>query len=541
MRGSAADENPSGLLFRARAVSKLGDIVDSTPRYEAAPGLPYPDSFGVGAPETSYSAYQTTQINRTPVIYVGANDGMLHAFNATSSGGQEIFAYVPNGVFTNLNKLTSINYNSTHQFFVDGSPSVSDAFFAGTWHTLVAGGLNKGGKSIYALDVTNPTSFGTSNVLWEFTDAADLGFTYSQPAIVRMHNGHWVVVFGNGYNSTNGKAVLFIRDLEDGTVTKIDTGVGVSTSADGTTPNGLATVAPVDVNGDTIVDYIYAGDLQGNMWKFDVTGNTAGSWGVAYNSGATKLPLFTACVASPCTLLNRQQITTRPDVAPKSGGGQIVLFGTGKYLESVDITRISPTNTFYGIYDNNTPNASFVAPVKSSLLQQQVLQELTVSGSSFRTTSNNALTNQPGWYINLPTVAPPGTLPATGREMQVTDSVLRSGRILFATLIPASDPCGFGGTSWLMALDARTGSRLGISLFDVNGDGYFTSADFVTSGGITVPVSGRQSREGVVGTPTILGTGNGDLLIGSGSSGNLDVNKAENNSNKGRQSFHQLQ
>src|SRR5262249_40397111 len=159
-----------------------------------------------------------------------------------------------------------------------------DAYFGGAWHTVLAAGLNKGGREVYALDVTNPDSVTESNaagsVLWEFTSAndADLGYTFSRPAIVKMHNGKWAAVFGNGYNNTGtGHAVLYVLNLSDGTVlAKIDTGVGTAA-----TPNSLATPAAVDVDSDNVIDYVYAGDLLGNMWKFDVRDLAAGNWKVA--------------------------------------------------------------------------------------------------------------------------------------------------------------------------------------------------------------------------------------------------------------------
>ncbi len=195
------------------------------------------------------------------MVYVGANDGMLHGFDAGNGAtkGQEKLAFIPSAVFSSLHELTKPNYPFNHKFFVDGTPTMGDAFYAGAWHTLLVGGLNKGGQSIYALDITNPGSFDEGNASsifrWEYTDA-DLGYTYSRPAIAKMANGRWAAIFGNGYNnstpgtpapiSTTGRAYLYVVDVETGLqIAKIDTLAGSVG-----TPNGLATPAVVDINGD---------------------------------------------------------------------------------------------------------------------------------------------------------------------------------------------------------------------------------------------------------------------------------------------------
>ncbi|MEE8512654.1 MAG: PilC/PilY family type IV pilus protein, partial [Acidiferrobacterales bacterium] len=218
LRGSAADEGINGNKYRARS-TKLGDIIDSSPVFVGAPAFNYPD----GLESQAYAGFASSNSGRPKMVYVGANDGMLHGFDAST--GEEKIAYVPKKVFPNLSRLGDANY--AHRFFVNGSPTAGDAFVSGAWRTVLVGGMRKGGQAIYALDVTDPTSFDESNasslVLWEFTDAddSDLGYTYARPAIVRMNNGKWAAVFGNGYNntaadgnaSTTGNAVLFIVDI----------------------------------------------------------------------------------------------------------------------------------------------------------------------------------------------------------------------------------------------------------------------------------------------------------------------------------------
>src|SRR5574343_1808910 len=258
LRGDASNEGTEGSSYRSRPVSKLGDIVNSSPVYVGKPSMGYDDSIETQA----YSSFVSAQASRTPTLYVGGNDGMLHGFRA--SDGVEIMGYVPSSVYSNLASLSSRTYS--HHYFVDGSPTVSDVYYGGAWHTVLVGGLNGGGQGIYALDVTDPASLTQSNaqsfVLWEFLDRdtdvstnsnsnfdADLGYTYSRPSIGKMHNGQWVAVFGNGYNNTDadgsarssGNRVLYIVDIQTGNlIKKLDTKTGYSSSSNGTTPNGLS-------------------------------------------------------------------------------------------------------------------------------------------------------------------------------------------------------------------------------------------------------------------------------------------------------------
>ncbi|HLA73157.1 MAG TPA: PilC/PilY family type IV pilus protein [Steroidobacteraceae bacterium] len=517
LRGDSAQEQTSGGLFRDRP-TKLGDIVSSSPTYVGKPPMGYPDALE----SQPYSTFAATNANRPKMVYVGANDGMLHGFDAGTGAtkGQEKFAFIPGGVFSNLHELTKPNY--THKFFVDGTPTVGDAFYGSAWHTVLLGSLNKGGKSIFALDVTNPSGFSEANASsiyrWEFTDA-DLGLTYSRPVIAKLHDGKWYAIFGNGYNntqgatpvSTTGRAALFIVDIETGVLAKkIVTNVAGNPGAPAT-PNGLATPALVDTDRDLVMDFAYAGDLLGNMWKFDLRGATFASWVVAYGG----VPLFVAKDAAGV----RQPITSRPEVGrgPK-GAGLVVLVGTGKFMEPVDK---SPTQTesFYGVYDKNTfVTATDVLPatVRSVLTAQTILAEQTFTfttpaGTSvtlpLRVTSDNAIGTKRGWYMDF--LSPPS---ATFRgEMQVSNSILRNGRVIFTTLIPDANPCSGGGTSWLMEMDSLTGSRLEESPFDSNEDGIFSEADMVTitlADGtiITAPVSGLQSEVGIAQAPGILFT-----------------------------------
>ncbi|MDO8825283.1 pilus assembly protein [Methylophaga sp.] len=598
------EQSNQGGTFRNRNFL-LGDIINSAPAYVGAPIQRYPDTWGTGAPENTspYSSFKATNSNRQPLVYVGANDGMLHAFNAEKDGvGAEWFAFVPASVYPNLPSLANPNY--THKYFVDGSPTVVDAFIEGEWRTILVSGLGGGGQGIFALDVTNPADFldeetAASKVLWEFTDeyvdglknGKDLGFTYGQPSIVRLQNGEWAAVFSGGYNNTvdnngdgnadadssSGNAVLFIVRLSDGELIEtIDTEVGAEQDPTGQNrPNGLASPAAVDIDGDFIVDYVYAGDLFGNMWKFDLTGNSPEDWGVAYKNGGSPRPLYQACSITAaydeCPVSNLQPITTRPQVVRHpTSNGFLVLFGTGKYLE-VDDNSIEnqATQTFYAIWDKrqDPENDEYSLVSRSTLLQQEITHEGTRSeidgrdlegiatdSTEYRVTSDNSInwSNDLGWYVDL---ISPNTANNYG-ERQVSNSIVRNGRIIFTTLLPSSDPCDAGGSGWLMELNYATGARLSYSPFDITGEGIFNEEDFICIANceldgdgnpdpnrVLIPVSGKKSDVGIIPTPSIASEAGGqrEFKYTSGSSGNIEVTVENPGPGfEGRQSWRQL-
>lgn len=450
--------------FRVRSQSVLGDLVNSAPAYAGAPAFNYPD-YLESAP---YSSYRAAKSNRTPMVYVGGNDGMLHGFDAAS--GQERLAFVPSAVYSNLSKLTAPTY--THRYFVDGSPTIVDTFYGGAWHTTLVGTLGAGGQSVFALDVTDPASFSEAHaasiVRWEFSDP-DLGYAIGQPSIVKLNNGRWAAVFSSGYNntesdgsaSTTGYAYLFIVDIETGSlIKKISTGEG-STS----TPNGLAQPSLVDADGDGKVDLAYAGDLRGNVWKFDLGDSNPSHWHVAFNA-----PLFVARDASN----NSQPITSGIEVSRHpTGDGFLVYVGTGKYLESSDVTP-GGTQTIYALWDKALSPSTITG--RGQLLQQEVVSTTTYSGKNYRRSSSNTIdwATQRGWYMDLP----------TNGERIVSQPALFESRLLFTTIIPTSDgACGNGGTGWLMEVDALSGGKLGGPTFEVNGDGRIDPDDNLGSEG----------------------------------------------------------
>jgi len=443
LRGSAVNEGSAGLMFRARPISKLGDIVGSAPNYIAAPQFNYNES--------SYATFRATYQNRKVMVYVGANDGMMHGFDAGS--GTETLAYVPSRVYTNLSLLTASPY--THHYFVDGSPNSADVYYAdNSIHTVLVSGMGNGARGIFALNVTDPTKFSEANaaslVNFEFTDLndPDVGYISDQVPIVKLNNGVWAAIFGNGYNSTGtGYATLFIVNIQTGAlIKKITTSVGSAA-----TPNALANPIAIDTDGNQTVDTVYAGDLQGNLWKFDISDPNPANWKLAYKLFASGQP-----------------ITTTPEVGQHPNGGYLVYFGTGKYLETTDITTTNQ-NAIYALWDNGAAITS-----STNLLVQTVTGVATYNGSTYRLTTKNPINwavNQ-GWYINLPT---------TG-ERVITDSVLHSGRIIVTSMIPSSAVCSYGGTSWLMELSFLDGSMITSPVFDTNGDGILTATDVSTAG-----------------------------------------------------------
>ncbi|MCX7098891.1 MAG: PilC/PilY family type IV pilus protein [Methylococcales bacterium] len=555
IKGDTSNEKPVG-TFRTR-MGLLGDIVNSTPKLITSLSQGY-DSLPAPA-GTDYLKYITSPafMARAPMLAVGANDGMLHVFNAslgTADSGKEIMAYVPSTVIANLKYLTEPSYisNGHHKYFVDGSPNVGDAYFdtngAGKWRTALVGTLGAGGKGVFALDLTflSPSSYQTkenafmaSHVLWEINnksapkaqDLTDdgnrygfanyLGLTVGQASIVRMANGHFAAVFGNGYNSVKQQAVLYIVNIENGhLIRSIATGVGSANSK--STVNGLATPLAVDANGDHIVDAVYAGDHQGNFWKFDVSNSNPNNWGVAFTAGDQPAPLFKAVTTA--TPAKPQAITAKPEFGKHPNGGVLLYFGTGKYFLNNDNhldTSTNPIESFYALWDSclnyagggatcsNTPISG-----KSALVSQSIIYQ----DAENRVTSDNTLdySTKKGWYIDLYNGSD-----VTG-ERVVNQAILRNRRVIFPTLYPKAGQCVAGGSSWLMMVDALTGKRLDVYGFDLDKNAEFNENDkkSIGGGGSKVSVSGVKSKA-ILNQPAIIQINNGtEKLYSPDSSGN---------------------
>lgn len=550
LRGDASNEKKHGGSYRNRN-APLGDIVNSDPVFVGVQNYGYDSLTGVEGEGATYKGFLATKAARPKMLYVGANDGMLHGFD--TSTGVERLAYVPNAVFPNLASLASPGY--THKYYVDGSPWAGDAYFktpaeaAAKWRSVLVGGTGAGGKAIFALDVSNPASFSTADVLWEYTHS-ELGYTIGQPMIARLNDGRWAAVFGNGYASTGGTAKLFIvyLDADASNGWQVDTDYRVlNTSTSTSTGNGLSSPTLYDQNGDRIVDYVYAGDLQGNVWKFDLSSANPNLWKVAHKSGSTNIPFFTARNASN----QAQSITGAIEIGPAPPGkvGVMLYFGTGRYFAVGDNTS-TQVQSFYALWDDFTSNNEITYSCSAgSCNRDSVLQAQTIvyegagpGTHTVRVTSANAVDygSKRGWYLDL--LPPSGT--AKG-ERVVSAPLLRHGRVIFTTLIPSSDPCMFGGDSWIMELAAKTGSRLDYSVFDLNDDVLFNNSDYVTVtldwSSQTVPVSGVASKVGIIKTPTVISAGEKEYKLASGTTGEIaSVREKGGGTGFGRVSWQEL-
>ncbi|HWG76944.1 MAG TPA: PilC/PilY family type IV pilus protein [Steroidobacteraceae bacterium] len=420
LRGDADLSVSNGGVYRNRT-HILGDIVDSSPVYVGAAIGPYQSA--------SYYSFEVAHDNRAPVLYAGANDGMLHAFDATT--GNELFAYVPNGVFGNLINLTNPYYNEQHQFFDDASPTVADVqFSAGDWHTLLVSGEHAGGSTIFALDVSDPENIHSetdlaNNVKWEFSDPAHMGLTFSNPVIAQTAYGAgtnrlgFTVFFGNGYNSPTERPYLYAVDPETGTPltgTPIDLCAKVPTACDSSMPNGLSNVNVVSSMGGvgTPATTVYAGDLQGNLWRVDIHDANPDNWTVTL--------LFKATDPSG----NPQPITTTPAVSLNPDfprlTGTMVYVGTGQLLGSTDLNS-TQIQTMYGVYDSGTNATSLT---RADLLHQTLTESSTdVPGYTLRFVSGGpvSLPTQNGWYVDF-------NVQSSGTQTDVGERIVSDPRII---------------------------------------------------------------------------------------------------------------
>ncbi len=458
-------------------------------------------------------------------LYFGANNGALQGVSACTR--EERIANVPNAVPSSgtdpePSKPTSINH--ARRYDANGPATVLDAFWSGAWHRTLVGTLSGGGKGVFALEVTDPSRLDETYVnqvlLWEIeatplvagSDFEELGYTFSQPAIVKAEGHGWVAVFGNGNDSASGKAVLYIVRINDGTLLRSIDLSDVDVVADGG-GNGLLPVAPIDTDGNGLVDLIYGGDLKGNLWRFKATA------GVGFASGTTSLLYSAKSIQG-----EEQPITSRMAVGyhPSSAVGRIVYFGTGKPFQSggQDPNAAVEFNTMYGIWDRD--NGQTVTPVttrNSKVLQQQTieLQDSNAFGSNefeIRVVSDTPVTwatptgscavdSSCGWYIDLIDTR----IGTNSGEMMAANPLLRGGRLIFVTTTPSLRSCHAGGTRWLMELNAYTGGRLKFPVFDLNGDGLFDFNDNLSlmDGDATAstPVSGKRSKVGILQPPAI--------------------------------------
>lgn len=510
----------------ADAPSPLGDIVNSNPQYVGHTDFGY--RLLPGPEGESYEAFRasTDYLERPSVIYVGANDGLLHAF-ATATG-EELFAFMPSELLrprpgqahAPISALMAPGY--VHRYFLDGTPTIRDAVIDGAWRTVLVGSMGAGGRTVFALDVTDPTR---PVFLWEFTHP-DLGYRVGQPAIVRLRNGQWATIFGNGVNGESGTASLFVVALDDGAlIRQLDTESGSPAA-----PNGVLAAAVTDFpDSDLQASRVYAGDLHGTLWRFDIGDADPAAWG----EDDTRIALFAATDPDG----DPQPITARPALARLPGRPDTLIasVGTGSYFRAADATS-TQTQSIYAIFDRGAP-----VPGRAALLKQEIeaqsVQTLGGDDASFtyslRQVSDRTLdpAEHRGWYLDLEIDGD------SAGERVVTHGFFPTGggadRIRYATMMPSADPCSGGRGGYLMDLDLYAGSRVAAPVFDLTRDGLFDLSDI--AGGIApsgvafaageTPATVRVGE----GRREVLYDGRGRRLVGLGGAA-LD----------GRQSWKQL-
>ena len=428
------------------------------------------------------SQFLSYKKKRGAQLFVGANDGMLHAFDA--SNGRETFAFVPKAVLGSIKALANPFY--VHQYFVDGPLLEADVYDTNKpgWRNLVVGTGGAGARNIFAINVPVPSNGNTSTVvapgpsdiLWEVSNTdggfSDLGKVLQKPTAGLMRDGSWALVVGNGYVDTNGVAKLFVINALTGALIK---SIAIPTTG----VNGLGGVRLV-LDMQRRVTAAYAGDLHGNLWKFDFSSNSVANWGLAY-AGA---PLYRALDASN----KAQPITATPAYVSHPLGGMMVLFGTGKLFESGD-QNSTDTQSLYGIWDKVVPggdtsnangavssassSGSAAGTPTSAIVQQTVRQ---VANTDYYQASENGVdyASKRGWFINLPS-SPIGL-------RMIFPPQLAIGRVFMQTLSPkpaSTDLCNPSrGQSLNFVLNPFTGTASRAApTFDVNGDGKFDSAD----------------------------------------------------------------
>ncbi|MGC0154475.1 pilus assembly protein [Chromobacterium vaccinii] len=574
-------------LFRDRD-SVLGDIVNSSPIWVGPPQNGYADSWSDrlypsaspaenASGAQSYSGFKSANLTRANIIYGGGNDGMLHGFRSgaeDSSGnyatstvpndGQEVIAYLPAAGQANTVQFSSPTY--AHQYFVDATPAADDLFFNNAWHTWLIGGMGAGGQALYLLDVTNPANFSEANaaslVLSEIGSGTlscvnksncgnDLGYTFGTPVIARFHNGQWGAIFGNGYNSANGHAAVFIMLVSgSGALSfyELDTGSGPGNDpSGGGGNNGIYYATAADLDGDGTADYLYAGDLFGNVWRFDVTGSSPSTWSVSQYGKGAAAPLFTsqytyctnAQVSGGSCSRSLQPITSKLLVSAIPVGDAIprvlIGFGTG---QKIPFTTTSPdvyaggTQSLYGVWDWdmsgwNTLSGSSTyygqsAPVGGLTLRPGNLSAQTVTASysstlgsvqGYRALSSNTVcwqggsgcstNNSYGWLLNLP---------GSGEQV-VYNPVNELGTFTVNTTIPpstAASSCTVSSaTGFTMSLNMKTGGATARSFY-ANDSGNFNGISGNAINGIAINMAG---------SPSVVSYQNNYFAIGSSING----------------------
>lgn len=471
LRGDQSREASAGQPggFRKRG-ARLGAIVNSEIALSGDEDFGYEalvDTADLNSPASAaglaYSAYLKRKAARAGLVLVGANDGMLHGFDAAT--GAEKFAFVPRTLLTEA--ISAADQRSAlvrladpafaPRFYVDGSPWVGDAYWGGSWRTVVVGTTGAGGKGVFALDISDPQAMSAGKVLWDIDGRTDpnLGYTVAQAVVGRLHDGNFYAIFGNGYRSASACPVLYLVRLPDGRVRRIPTGGRSLADSCAGAPNGLGRPSLHDVHGPgepgyRSTDFVYAGDLQGNLWRFDLRSvNLANE----PPTGAGVERVFTAVNASG----QAQPITGLIEIgAAPAGVAQaaatprpvMLWFGTGRHLAADD--RGDPMQqSFYGVVDRFAGAAS-----RADLERQSISPGGSISGSPVDYLGTVKGGRQQGWLLDLPRAG----------ERPIGKPLVRRGRLVFASLVPDKDKC-FAGASSIFAVDPYGGIALGRRMF----------------------------------------------------------------------------
>jgi len=508
LRGQTGNE---AVLFRDRVETDpvtnatlqtvLGDIVDATPAYIRVPEFQYTD--------VGYHAFHDANLGRSGALYVAANDGYLHGFdnstdangNTLSTAGTENFAYMPKFVMPGIYQIADTGYANAHRFMLDGSPEIGDVFdvTAGIWKTIVVGGANAGGRGFYALDVTDPKN---PKGLWEFCSDStlcpavgtishsdtDLGFSYGNPVIgKRAFDGKWVVILTSGLNNVSpgtGVGFFYVLDAITGQVLdKVSTGAGNTI-----TPSGLMRQGGYFKAGlvDAKMDFVYGGDLQGNVWRIDMS---------------TSPPALMHMVTLKDGAGNPQPITVRP-VVTNFKSSRIYYVGTGRYLASTDPSDTSQ-QSIYGLKDKDADYGTNIRAANLVVWTLSAGSSRTISTTSISigTTGVDAFTTTDGFVIDLnPANDSPG-------ERIVLDPRLELGTLVFASNVPIVGGCTPGGDSFVYNLDYTTGSYVPGAVGNIAG---------VRQGSFLVGFTPIQTTDGsirTVNTDSAGGLGTGSVNV----------------------------
>lgn len=484
---------------------RLGDIVNSNPKYAGLEDYGYSriDAQGAG----TYQTFVNSKTRRT--VFVGANDGMLHAFDGLT--GEELFAYIPSNVYEQLAARTDANYGSSfnpHQFSVDGQIFIGDAYWGGQWRTILVGTLGAGGKGVFALDVTHPDGFDEDDLLFEFNEsnAPEIGNVTSTPVVAPMPDGSWAVLLGNGYNSHDGRARLVVIPLDGNFVPKyIETGEGGD--------NGLSEPA-LSVGAGFLPNYAYAGDRKGNMYKFNLETLTL------------EYKLFEA--------ENGQPITASPVLGlnpfrhfDDGSDGVMVYFGTGSYQTTSDLND-NTLQTFYAIADTGE------TVERDDLFEKKILSDAGSSRQVYEGDGPNGdeidWDTYAGWYLDFNTVS---------GERVVDKPILLFDRVIFPTVVPTDSPCDFGGNSWIMALIGVGGLYSSYSPF-AEGDDDTDPQEGIESSNLTKLSPPNDAGTG--GNGASVPCDGGTFIIQQNSDGSVEfICTGEPDVTRGRQSWRQIQ